>query len=83
MNDFIVGQMAHERQADLDREAARVALAASVRKPPAGDIPPGDSASGTQRASVRSLGLASAHRLAVAWHMLAHHVPIHPGHAPR
>jgi hypothetical protein len=73
MNDFIVGQMAHERQADLGREAARVALAASARKSPAGSH-------GTGYGSPRS---ALSHRLAIAWHRLQHLPNLHTGHAPR
>ena len=78
MNDFIVGQMAHERQADLDREAARVALVARARQSPAADLP-----SGSGDASPRSLLPAAVHRLAAAWHRLPHPTLLHSGHAPR
>lgn len=85
MNDFIVGQLAHERQADLDREAARVALAARARQFPGGarQSQEGDRTSGSPDARIRSLARAAAHRFATAWHRQAHLPRMHSGHAPR
>ena len=81
MNDFIVGQMAHERQADLDRETARVALAAQARRSSResrAQVPPGSHGTG-----VRSSWPALAHRLTLAWRRLHHRPHMHTGHAPR